>query len=200
MKIPLFTFATFVTAPPAAKLSCVSELKHADPYDPRTDWWKQLREFIPRNHRDGGTNEDLRAFVDQVTGRKEASYDARASAYEDWWASRNIRWTGGSSVTWKFGTAEVNINPELFVSVDGVRHAVKLYFKSTERLTADRASVVLRLLELAYRGGSSPAGRPVVGVLDLAQGDFHSPVISLAYLDPLLAGEAASFASIWREV
>jgi hypothetical protein len=94
----------------------------------------------------------------------------------------------------------VGVNPELFLSVDGTRHVIKLYFKQSEKLSVDRANVVLRLLELAYRKGSSPAGTPAVAIFDLAQGDFIVPTASLAYLDPLLAGEAASFVTIWPSV
>ena len=80
-----------------------------------------------------------------------------------------------------------------------MRHAIKLYFNGSERLTPDRANVILRLLELSYRRGQSPEGRPTVGVLDLAQGVFHLPTSSLAYLDPVLAGEAASFEAMYSD-
>jgi hypothetical protein len=199
MNIPVFTFATFVTATPSAKLACVCGLQESQgtEYDPRIDWWKQLREFVPKNHREGGTKADLLRFTSRVTERKSDGYRARAEAYRDWWGPRNINWFGGSNVTWTSANVEVTVNPELFISVDGVRHVVKLYFKASERLTSDRVSIVLRLLELTYRGGSSPYGRPAVGVLDLAQSVYHEPGNSLTYLDPLLAGEAASFGAIW---
>jgi hypothetical protein len=200
MRVPVFTFATFVTAPPAGRIAAVTGLKHQPDYDPAIDWWKRLRDFIPRNHRANGTKADIDSFVDGVTGRKEPSYRARAEAYKDWWGPRNIRWVGGSPLPWTSGNVEVSVNPELFISVDGVRHVVKLYFKGSERLTADRANVVLRLMELKYRGGATPDGRPVCGVLDLVQEEFHVPTSSLAYLDPLLTGEAAAFSSVWRAV
>lgn len=202
MKVPIFPFATFVTAAPTAKLACVTDVKQSQSveYDPRSDWWKQLREFIPRNHRERGTKAKLDWLVDQVSARKKDSYSARVNAYKEWWGARNIRWVGGSSRSWHAGGVEVSVNPELFVSVDGVRHVVKLYFKASERLTEERVNVVLRLLELTYRNGSSPDGRPMVGVLDLAQGEYYEPSSSLARLDPVLEGEAASFFTIWQSV
>lgn len=202
MKVQMATFATFVTAPTTGKLACVATVKLSaeTAYDPKTDYWKQLREFLPRNHRRGGTKADLRGLTKKVSERKSVTYLARIEAYLDWWGPRNIRWGQGAPTMWKLGNVEVGVNPELFLSVDGVRHVVKLYFKQSERLTDDRASVMLRFLELAYRGGASPDGRPVVGVLDLSQGVYHEPASSLGYLDPLLTGEAASFASVWRDV
>lgn len=200
-KIPLFTFASFVAGSPSTKLSCVADFKNATSYNVRTDWYKQIREFLPRNHREGGSKAELRAFLNSVTGRKAENYASVGGAYLRWWGSRNLKWFPGSkSVEWKAGELAINVNPELFVSIDGVRHVVKLYFKSSERLTADRVNTTLRLLELAYRGGSSPEGRPEVGILDLSGGNmqFHTPDSSLAYLDPLLHGEASSFITIYE--
>src|SRR5215217_250947 len=100
MRVPVLTFATFVTAPPAGKVGSVSDLKNRPEYDPAIDWYKRLRDFIPRNHRRNGTKADIDRFLDGVTGRKEASYEARAEAYKEWWGPRHIRWTGGSPSVW----------------------------------------------------------------------------------------------------
>lgn len=202
MKVPLFTFATFVTAAPTAKLASVAKLKQnlEQGYDVRLDFYKRLREFIPKNHREGGAKGDLDRFVDEATEKKHDTFAARADAYQGWWGSQNVKWVGGKATTWAAGGVDVNVNPELFVSVDGVRHVIKLYFNATERLTTDRCNVVLRLMELGFRDGASPDGRPVPAVLDLTQSQFHSPATSLAYLDPVLSGEAASFSTIWKVI
>ena len=202
MRVSVLSFATFVAAPPLAKIASVQSARATEEaeYDPRLDWWKQLREFIPRNHRQSGGPRQLREFAAQVTERKQASYQARVEAYVDFLRGRQVRWVGGSSVTWTQGALEVAVNPEVFLSIDGVRHVVKLYFKASERLSADRISVILRMMELSYRGGATPEGRPVVGVLDLAQGQWHVPTDALDYLDALLAGEASAFATVWRSL
>jgi hypothetical protein len=197
MRAPLSSFAMFVAGGPSAKLAAVASAKNPPRYEPKTDWWKQLREFLPRNHRNGGTKHDVVKFAESVTERKHSSYAARSSAYTDWWGRRTINASSGSSTTWSAAGLDVSVNPELFLSVDGVRHVIKLYFKQSEKLSADRANVILRLMELGYRKGSSPSGAPVVGILDLAQGDFIVPTTSLVFLDPLLAGEAASFSTMW---
>lgn len=198
MKVPLYSFATFVAGGLTAKVSAVANTKQPGSYDPATDWWKQLREALPKNHQAGGSQSDLVNFAASVTPRKRASYGDRVTAYNAWWGKQAITAGKGSSSAWKSGGVEVSVNPELFLLVGGVPHVIKLYFKQTEKLTVDRANVVLRILELAYRKGASPTGLPVVGVLDLAQGQFVVPTTSLAYLDPVLAGEAVSFATIWN--
>jgi hypothetical protein len=198
LKVPLSIFSTFVAASPSAKLAAVTRLKQGR-YDVRADWWKGLREAIPANHRNAGTKGDLSQFASSVTLRKVRSYTACALAYTDWWGDRNIRWTGGRPTPWMSGDVQVAVNPELFVAVDGIRHVIKLYFSAT-KLPVDRANTILRLLEVSYRSGESPSGRPIVAVLDLSQGRLLTPDAPLNYLDPVLAGEAASFAAIWNAV
>ena len=200
MRVPLYSFAAFVAGAPSTKIATVAATKSPTAYDPKTDWWKQLREFLPKNHQLRGTQKDLVKFAAGVTDRKRASYGDRVSNYNTWWGKHQIKSASGSSTSWSAAGVDVSVNPELFLSVDGDRYVIKLYLKQSEKLSVDRANVVLRLLELAYRKGSSPGGVPVIGILDLAQGEFVVPSGSLAYLDPLLAGEAASFATIWPSV
>jgi hypothetical protein len=195
MKVSLYSFATFVAGGPSAKLSAVASAKHPTAYDPVTDWWKQLREFLRKNHQNGGSQKDLIKFATGVTQKKQAGYAHRVKNYNAWWAKNVIASAPGQALVWSASGVSVSVNPELFLLVNGQRHVIKLYFKQSEKLSADRANVVLRLLDLKY--GKS---QTVVGLLDLAQGTFLTPSTSLAYLDPLLAGEAASFAAIWPAV
>jgi hypothetical protein len=195
MKVPLSIFSNFVGASPQAKLKCVAQVRSG--YDVRTDWYKQLREAIPATHRDRRSKDDLRRFAETVGGRKAESYRTRVDAYCAWWGDRHIGWEGGKPYRWVSGAIEVTVNPELIVSIDGQRQVVKLHF-SEERLTASRVNTILRLLELGYRRGESPDGKPVVGVLDLAQGRLMTPSLSLNYLDPVLAGEAAALDAMLR--
>lgn len=182
------------------KLAAISNAKHAPTYDVKTDWWKQLREFIPKNHKQGGSAADLFKFVNSVTLVKQNSYSDRVAAYASWWGNNALKSAGGKPTTWSAAGLDVTVNPELFLSVNGVRHIIKLYFKQSEKLSVDRANVVLRLLELTYHKGASPAGHPVIGILDLAQTQFIVPTKSLAFLDPLLAGEAAAFTTMWPSI
>jgi hypothetical protein len=129
-----------------------------------------------------------------------SNYQLRVRAYNKWWGSHEIEWRSGSAArTWTSGAVEVRVNPELFLTVDGEAWVIKLHFNK-ERLGADRIDTMLRLLELAYRGGKSPTGAPRVAVFDLGNSKMHEPTASLAVLDPVLAGEAASFAAIWNSL
>lgn len=195
MKVPLSTFSTFVVAGPSAKITTVTNLKHGK-YDPKYDYWKKLREEIPKNHQNGGMKKGLDAVLNTVSDTKTANYGLRIDEYKKWWGNRTIVWTGGSGGVWKCGTVEIPVNAEVLVSVNGVPHAIKLYFNK-DKIAADRANVMLRLMEIVY-GHKKPT--PVIGVLDLGQGRLITPTAPLTYLDPFLAGEAASFAAIWRQV
>jgi hypothetical protein len=95
MRVPLALFTEFVGAAPSSKVACVQRFKDAvEPYDARTDYYKQLREFIPKNHRRGGSPGDLLNFAASAAQRKAANYQSRAGAYTRWWDGRNVKWTG----------------------------------------------------------------------------------------------------------
>jgi hypothetical protein len=194
MRVPFVTFLSFIGAPPTAKVACIRRFQaHTGEYDPRTDFYKKLREFIPRNHRNGGDASDLRAFVETVTSRKATMYRQRAEAYIDWWDGKRVKWSKAYALIWKSGALEVPISPELFVSVNEQPYVIKLYFPK-ERLSMDRASAMLRMLTL----GSHAAGvsRRRAAILDLSQSRFLEATDDLDVLDPYLAGEAASFAAM----
>jgi hypothetical protein len=157
-------------------------------YDARIDYYKQLREFIPKNHRRSGSADDLLRFAAASDARKSANYLSRAGAYSRWWGDRSARWLGGGGSMWEAAGIEVPVGAEVIASFDGVRHYVKLYFKKA-RLSADRANVTLRLLQIAY--SDRPHGTFVV--LDLAHEEAYEATENLDSLDLYLAGEAASF-------
>lgn len=195
VRVPMALFTEFVGAPPSSKVASVQRFKDTvQPYDARTDYYKQLREFIPKNHRKGGSTRDLLNFAASAAPRKAANYGSRAGAYARWWDGRKVKWTGPRQFAWESGSVEVSVNPEVVAAFDGVPHAVKLYFKK-EHFSVDRANVTLRLLELAYGGSRSDR---VLVVLDLAHDQVFESQESLAALDPYLAGEAASFAAMVR--
>jgi hypothetical protein len=193
VRVSLFGFARFAAASPAAKVAAVRGEKVRPAYDPRADFWKQFREFLRRNHRQSGTPEDLISFASTVHARRVASYIDRATTYADWWVGRDITWAGGSARVETFGMVEINVNPELLLSVDGSRLALKLHFSAKERLSDDRAALVVRLLARAYP-------RHDVGVFDLAGRRFHIPTPRSSDLDPVLIGEAAALAAMWDAI
>jgi hypothetical protein len=190
--VPMTTFSTFVTATPSAKVTAVQTYKAG--YDLRHDFYKRLREAIPRNHQDANTPDGLSDFLRTVTSdRKIENYAKRVSAYQRWWKGQEIVWRGGRSRVWEAGPLEVSITPELLVDLDGTPHAIKLYLNK-DKISTDRANVMLRLLELGYHRGSM---EPAVGVLDVARARLLQPARSLTFLDPVLAGEGAAFDTIF---
>jgi hypothetical protein len=193
MRVSFLGFARFAVAPPGAKVAALRRVKAPRAYDPRTDWWKQLREFLPRNHRESGTPEDILEFASSVHPRKIASYNDRAATYASWWGGSEVSWSGGSSRIQRFPPVEINVNPELFLRVDGAKLVMKLYFSGRERLSDDRAALMVRLLARAYSGQR-------VAVLDLSTGRLYEPHPDDADMDPVIVGEAAALAAMWDAV
>jgi hypothetical protein len=192
MKVPLSAFSTFVGATSSRKLQTIATLKGG--YDPRHDYWKQAREFLPRNHQNGGDKTKLDEFAQTITSNRAGNYKVRLNTYKKWWGKHTITWTGGKSYVWKNGSVEVNVNPDLFVEIDGERYVLKLYFNK-DPMPTDRANTVLRLLQLGFQRRDPEV---TVGILDVGQGKVILPTRNLKGLDPVLAGEAASFAAMWE--
>jgi hypothetical protein len=193
MKIPLTTFSTFVAGTPSAKIACVSTFKQG--YDPRHDYWKGPREAIPRNHQDARPKSGLDDFLRRITSNKAANYALRIEAYKEFWGSRRLQWAGGSSRVWSSAGLDVSVNPELFLDINGKRHIIKLYFNK-DKISSDRAHAMLRLMEIMFQKGP----HKTLGVLDLGQGELITPGAPLDYLDPVLAGEAASFVAVYKRI
>jgi hypothetical protein len=195
MRLSMTTFSTFVTASPVGKVSCVRKFKSG--YDPRHDFYKRLREAIVKNHQDGNTPANLNDFLETVSAESKVdNYKQRVRSYQSWWKRHEIVWRGGRSRTWNAGALEISIRPELLVDLDEVPHAIKLYFNK-DRLSADRANVLLRLLELGYRRGTSD---PEIGVLDVVQRRLITTTRDLSYLDAVFTGEAAAFDAMYQKL
>ena len=185
------TFSTFVTGTSTAKVACVRTFKGG--YDPQHDYWKALREAIPKSQTSPKGTALLDGLMQTIGERKSSNYRLRIASYKRWLNKNKPTWRGGKSRTWSAGGIEIGVNPELFVDMGDEPYVIKLYFNK-DKISGDRANTMLRLMELAYQRGG---GYAEVGVLDLGQGRLITPTRSLEYLDPLLSGEAGSFASVY---
>lgn len=95
--------------------------------------------------------------------------------------------------TWKSGDLEVNVNPELWIEVDGQPHAIKLYFRSEGLSQAN--NLALEVIQKTV-GKSQQAG-----ILDLQQGKlFVRTTEPPDGIDLLLDSEATGFALLWSSL
>jgi hypothetical protein len=179
------------------KATCVRQIKEqlASPYDPRNDFYKILREAIVEAHAANRGKPYITSVANRAADpRRSAQYGPIAMAYNSWWGRKTITWFVPPRATWTpaGSTFGVVVNPELGVAINGVRHAIKLYFKA-DPLSKARIDVITHLMhqELAPL---EPTAQ--FSVLDIRNRKLYT-IVPPAGLGPALVAELAYVAALW---
>lgn len=196
MQVSLTTFTNFIVATPVGRIGCVRDaLRQAETgYEPAQDYWRPLRKGIIEAHRSGSGKDAIKDLAEPNDAKKVANYSECVRGYLKWVGKKKIVWRGGKAQPWTRGGVTVQVNPELFVEIDGVPHVIKLWFRA-EPLSKRRADPILEILRESY-------GREglIVGILDVPRGKLITPTREIADIDALLEGEAAAFETIWKRL
>jgi hypothetical protein len=185
----------FAAATGAAKVREVQRAKqqYDHEYNPATDYWFSLRTAIVRLHEQGAPSSRLDALVPGLSPTRVVNYVACIDAYKVWLSLHRVESLGSHRKNWRNGELIVGVNPELHVRLDDAPHLIKLYFRAPE-ISRARLDVALQLLRLTAPPETTAA------VLDIRRGRLHVARSATTGLDALLAGEAASFLSIWQQL
>jgi hypothetical protein len=181
-------FVEFTVAQGTARVDCVADSKRE--YDPKTDFYKGLRERSIRQFVDGWNAQEFRRRVREVkTPNKQASYEACRAHLTRWAQNKAISATRASNRNWEAAGLEVRVNPELRMTIDGTKYVVKLYFKADELTTARRENMLFLLSETAPQGVDA-------AILDARRGELIVAGEADPNLDALLVSDAAAFATL----
>lgn len=195
MEISFNTFTAFVAASSRTRMDVVRNalLREDVEFDPSKDYWLPFRRTVVAAHRSGEGASAIRGLIPR-DARKVENYAACAAAYLKWLGRREIQWIGGSKRIWTSGELAVRVNPELIVAINEVPHAIQLWCRK-DSLDRSRVAPVLCLLAETH-------GEPsvTVGILDVQRGRLLKAGRSSRGLEPLLAGEAASFVAMWHRL
>jgi hypothetical protein len=195
--ISLTTLIDFVGKSGTPRLTCVREAhaRYDDAYHPAKDYWRGLRNGIVGAHQPGGTTDDLAALPGRVTEAKAALYAQGVAGYRRFLGRKSVSWFEPQSGEWVAHGLRVRLNPELGLVIDGAPHHVKLYMK---REPLRRVSVQ-PLLYLLSQVPAGPSGATPL-VVDVQRGKGFAPDARTQRVGPLLAGEAAAFVAMWRDL
>jgi hypothetical protein len=195
MEISLNTFTRFVAASSRARIGVVREALRREglEYDPAQDYWRPLRRTIVAAHRFGSGAAAIRSFL-PTDDRKADNYAVGKARYLEWLGDREVRWLGASARNWVSGELTVRVKPDLVMALDGMPHVVQLWCRK-DSLGKRQADPILCLLSETH---GLPGG--TVGILDVQRGRFLGADCRSQGLEPLLAGEAASFAAMWHRL
>jgi hypothetical protein len=193
--VALTTFMDFVVASGTRRITCVRKAKkqYGQKYDPRTDFYKPLREGIVEIHKTGGDMSRLANVLAKVTDPKKlTSYPKCLSGYSECLADKSTVYVPFKPRIWHSSGLDVRVSPEVMLEIDGERFAIKLYFKA-EPIPQSAIAPMLRMIELSVP--KSAEAKPAV--IDLQRAKMHTRDKLDPNLDALLLAEAASFAVLW---
>lgn len=196
-EISLTDFVDFVIKSGSPKLTKVKSAKTRPDYDPKTDYWKSLRDGIVRVSKGKASKASLDSLVSASSDAKKARYRECAKGFKKFLGTKPTIWVPPVSSLWEAGGLEVRVNPEIGLKIKGVPHLIKLHFKA-EKLSKIRVDSVLLLMAQALAGKAKPGTH--FGILDVPRAKLFTTKDGKAELLPLLVGEATAFAEIWDQV
>jgi hypothetical protein len=160
------------------------------------DYYKRLRDGIVTMHRENGNLDDLRHIVDSAPtkGAKRDNYTSCLGGYEQWIAGKGIVWASRPKPHfWRHSELEVRATPELRITIEGVPHRVKLYFKEP-KITQAGANLVIHLHEAAGWADDR------IAVLDVRRAKLFTKTRVDADYETVLRSEAESFLAMWQSL
>ncbi len=200
VEITLTEFVDFVSKAGTPKLTVVRQVKkrHAEGYDPQTDFYKNLRDGIVAMHRAGSPKSVLDNLLDGLTDKKKiTAYPLVVDGYKKFLGNKAFTWFTPPKALWQHAGLSVSLNPEVGLNRNNQRHVIKLYFKA-ESLGKIKMDIVTHLMteELTVLG-TTPVN---FAILDIRNAKLLTASNSDPGLTALLKGEAASFAQIYHSV
>lgn len=192
--ISLTDFVDFAMKSGTPKVTKVSEMKDRPDYQPAFDFYKRFREGLVEAHRGGEGISVIAAMVrSQTDPKKRAQYEEIASAYKSWCGRKSLVWFEPPRDELRVGDVRMRLNPELGLTIQGVPHVIKLYFKP-EKLPRNRAEMIAYLMAKEL-GAKAPEA--AFSILDVRRKNLMTPSSDPKRLGTLLAGELAALEAMW---
>lgn len=187
----------FALSSGAAQQAKVRAIKYRPEYDPKTDYWKRLRDCIAKMHRRDEPATVLDDLCALVPDSKKVNYQKAASVYKRFLRGKTIEWFSPIKRVWRHGQLEVSINPELGLVINGTPHVIKLYFRE-ERLTRDRTNGIIQLMKNTL--GSYHPEDTVYSILDVPNNKLITQTTKAPDLMPSIRAYALAFVQMYHEL
>lgn len=193
-------FAAFLQADGKDKQAKVAMIRREHGlYTPAIDYWALLRAQILAHHQyppspQGGA---LDAAVELAPSERQWHYARAVAEYRHFLAGRSVTLIGRPrSALWVSQGIQLQVNPELHLTIDGSPVVAKLYLRSAsnQALSTEVAEALAQLLDVTH----AHLGRPVV--FDVFRGRLFGPPRSPRPAMARLRAEAAAFANAWSEL
>lgn len=200
-RMPLRTFATYcqVGAGERTELVRVCKIQSTTPWSPLSDPYRRLIRTIQAVHAEGRPISDIeKAVRAERDPKRRQTISEAAAAYEEWLGDVDAECFPVAPTNWVVADAQVRVNPELGLVIDGVRHLVKLHFKKVDTLSETDASIIIHVMRDAL---ARSAGEDcVMCVLDVRRGRLWVEGSQVSRLLPeALIAAASDLGARWNE-
>ena len=198
-QISMTTFIKFISTTGMSKVEIVEKAKenYNKKYDPKTDFYKRIRDAIKKYEREQLPKAFLTDFLKDQSTRKQTNYAERLDGYKKWRKKHQITYFSPSTAHWNHGGLSISVTPELGLNINGVPHLIRIYFDKPP-LAKKRIDVALQLMNLACKN-KAPSGC-AMGILDVRNSRLFTQSGTQNRLQILLRGEAVNFLSMWNDL
>lgn len=196
IKVPFTNFVDFVVSSGSKRLTMVKEMKYRPDYNPYNDFYRVFRKGIQDIHQEGRSKSSLDYLADQPNASRANTYAAMIKGYKKFWGTKQIEALPLISSRWHHSELSVRLNPELNLLINGEQTIVKLHLRKDERLTKDKVSAIVNLMEEELK--PQLPDNVVFGVLDVYQGILHKKDPKKRNLNALIRAEAESLIFLWH--
>ncbi|QDU04019.1 hypothetical protein V6x_37440 [Gimesia chilikensis] len=199
IEISLTRFLDYTIKNGTPKLNSLKLTKKqlAEPYNPATDYYKQIREVIINCHKKGKPLSTITEVAKNVrhAGKRE-NYPSIASGYKKFIGRKSVKWFTPPQINWEANGVSVSLNPELGLEIDGIRNVIKLYFKS-DNPSKYQVRAILSLMDSTLQNSKNNL---TMGILNVRKGKLITDNPPDPSFLALMEGEAASIAAIWPSI
>ncbi|MBS1495084.1 MAG: hypothetical protein JST55_16380 [Bacteroidetes bacterium] len=198
MKISLTDFVDFIALSGGKRLTKVKQIRERGKYDPKTDFYKRIRDGIIQNQKNSKDTGELDKIVATVTDKKKKdNYTAVLNGYKKFMGKKKFESFDVPKKNWSYKELNMKLNPELGLIIKGEPHIVKLYFKK-DKIEKDKVNSIICFMENEL--SSMLREKSKFCVLDITNSRIHYRDKRRIDFMPLIMGEADSFITIWNNL
>lgn len=198
IELSLTDFVDLVSRTSTEKASKIREIKKRGPYSPKQDFYRQVRKGIVRCHKEQLGRGGLAQAVGPINDRrKRLHFRAVMDGHKKYWGRKTLSPIPVYKTEYQKNGVSIRVNPELAWEHNGVRHIVKLYFKSTP-LAKRRVDLISHLMEVSLQPLLTSGH--IMAIHDTQNSKLITPTVPIAGMTAMIDAEIAYIAALWPTI
>jgi hypothetical protein len=183
-----------------SKIKKVQEIKQQGTYHPVRDHWKEFREALASCCTHNRDLHELEVLLKGIPERKVNSYTNLLTTFLTFIRNKNVTAFVPPKVHWNYeDTLFVRATPEIGLTINGIPHLIKIFFKGDSvAVTKRNIQPILTLMSDATKNLDLQS-TTLLSTLDIKKAKLHTLERPNPLLLQALRHEAHLFVHIWNE-